>query len=270
MVLCVFPALAQEPSPPKTEPPAYVIPHKPAPCERASVECVRDGIFMDEIVTYKIRNIIYKIPAIYLSSWPSITQIGKIRDLDAEFGGTKIGDYGLSFQFWMPRVRPEEMKSAAFMIPDLMVKERKIRNQGIEPAPDEYPVSVDYAKFAPPDDDRFTLPEQMFKNESETYFYIHKKQADERVEPELNLKRVFWKQHWSNSLRFYNLPNSNIQITMTCSPDAPTDINPGCRSRVYFNNEQLSFYISFPKSKLLEWESIMTSVRDLMTNWRQK
>jgi hypothetical protein len=263
---------AQEPLPSKTEPPAYVIPHKQAPCEWDTNRCNRDGIFMDEIITYKIRDVIYKVPAIYLTGWISNTYVGKIIDIDAIFADRKNENFGVTFQFWMPRLRPEEIKtfSISFLIPNIMKKAREIRRGSKEPDPDEYPVLVEHAKFTAPDDPDILLPEQMFKNVSETYNYIHKKQADEQIEPELNLKRVFWRQHWDSSLRYYNLPNSNIQVTMTCSSNENPDINPLCKSYVYFNKEQLSFTVTFPKPKLFEWHSIVMSVHDLMVMWRQK
>ena len=261
-------SVSAQPSVPETgiASPLFIAPHKRAPCKWEGYNCVEDGIFMDEVLSFKIKGVFYKIPVIYWSTWASITQIGKLTDFDDSFAKNKIiRNYGINIQFWMPRVRPDEMKSDAFIIPDLMKKQRKILQQGIEPAPDEYPVEVLNAAFLQPNDPDITLPDQRYKNRAETL-----SGSKDRFEHVFGLHRVFWEKEWASSEQYHNLPDSNIQFLASCSSDKEPAINPLCQANVYFNQEQLSFLVRFPKSKLSEWHSIVTAIRDLMVSWRQK
>ena len=247
----------------------FIAPHKRAPCKWEGYNCVEDGVFMDEIIRYKVKGVLLNVPAIYMSHWPSITQVGRLNDLDKESIGKYPGYSDVSpalyISFWMPRVRPDEMKSDAFIIPDLMKKQRKILQQGIEPAPDEYPVEVLNAAFLQPNDPDITLPDQRYKNRAETL-----SGSKDRFEHVFGLHRVFWEKEWASSEQYHNLPDSNIQFLASCSSDKEPAINPLCQANVYFNQEQLSFLVRFPKSKLSEWPSIVTAIRDLIVSWRQK
>jgi hypothetical protein len=100
----------------------YVIPHKLSPCQWRPYECIGPGIYMDEPILLRVNEVLFKVPAIYFTSWHKPEDLGHI--IEDVRGATS----GIDFAFWMPTKRPEEIKTQPPMLLEALLK------QGAKPA----------------------------------------------------------------------------------------------------------------------------------------
>ena len=202
---------------------------------------------MDEILSIKVRDTLLKMPAIYLPGWPP-----------ADFAG-KVNVYPyLAIDFWMPSGRPEPVKVWSFLVLSDFVR------QGGKFAPGEFPVRVQMAQFVSPDDPDLILPEQRFRNLAAV-----DSGPGDVFEEKFGLEDFFLEKDRLNLRSLRNLPGSQPQILLRCGNRDRPAINEICDGFVYFNDDQLSFHVSFHLPQLPHWRESVLKARDLLLAWRQ-
>jgi hypothetical protein len=223
------------------------VPHKLAPCpwDGPTARCTGPAIYMDSIVRYLVKGVRYDIPAAYLTDWPKAEVLATIQANDR--GGLP------DFAFWMPSKRPELIKTG----PPMVLPE--LRRRGSTWGPDEYPVVVLRPRFVKSNDPDLILPEQQFRNASGALsgpgdVFIDKYGLQEFA---LEKDRV-------RSKSFRNAPGTRPQFLFHCYEG----LYSLCQGDVYFQSDELSFFVRFPMTHIQDWSEIVNAVRDLIFSWR--
>jgi hypothetical protein len=225
------------------------IPHKLSPCEWYYDRCIGPGIFMDEPITIKVKETLFKIPAIYFARWPKSDWVGRVVEL-------KTNPPSFDFTFWMPTKRPEEIKTdPPMVIPELL-------RLGAKPAPGEFPVTVLDVRFANPDDPDLILPERRLTN----IMRRAERSPSDTFERIFGLERFKLARDPTSFDHFHNLPGNEPQFLFRCAADAPY---PTCDGNVYFDVDKLSFYIRFPYQHIRNWSETVMAARELIYSWRR-
>ena len=202
---------------------------------------------MDEILSIKVRNTLFKVPAIYLPGWPPADFVGKVNDYPY-----------LAFDFWMPSGRPEPVKVWSILVlPDLV-------RQGGKFEPGEFPVSIQRARFIPADDPDIMTPDQQFKNLAAV-----DSGPGDVFEEKYDLQEFVLDKDRLNLRHLRNIPGNQPQVLLRCGDKDRPQIAQLCDGFVYFNDDQLSFYISFHLPQMPHWRQSVLKARDLFLGWRQ-
>lgn len=227
--------------------PGWTIPHEPAPCPFDAVwrRCVGPSISQDAIVRYRVNGILYEIPAIYHTRWPGAGEVATVQANDR--GGLP------DFAFWMPRRRPELIKT----LPPMLVIE--IGRQGGGWEPDEYPVTILQPRFISPENPGVTLPSQMLANERSVF-----PRSEETLAEEHGAERFSLHDDRFTLVQYRHRKFSNLEMVVACSVERP---NPTCDGHFYYLDIELYFYMRFPHGRISHWQEMADTVRDLILGW---
>lgn len=229
--------------------PGWSIPHQLAPCPYNAIAggCVGPSIYMDAIVRYRANGILYEIPAAYHTAWPTAKDVAECQSNNR--GGLP------DFAFWMPRRRPELIKTAPPMVWSA------IKAAGGSRGDDEYDVTVLSPRFVESDDPDIIHPDRAYANNKE----ISGGPGDLHV-IEFDADRFTFERGKSSSADYHSLPGDNTRFISRCGRDGE---RPLCSGYVYYRDISLYFFFRFPSGHMKDWRQIFDSVRDLTLGWRK-
>ena len=213
-----------------------------------------DGVLpLDEPVSIRINDVLFRVPAAYISPWPQ----QRVRNRVNEWKG-------LGIEFWMPDRRYLEISPLSNV--DYRPREPGRGNPGSA----AYIVRVLDLKPTKLDEPGYISPERGFRNltsiGSATIFSFSFQ--DERF----GLVR-FWQRDWPHPLPppfidYRHKNDTDPQALIRCTPPYLTPPNPSCSGTIHFAADDLAFFFSFPREELPHWHDIVLAVRDLYTSWK--
>jgi hypothetical protein len=210
-----------------------------------------DGVLpLDEPISIKVRDVLLRVPAAYISPWPHAAARNRINHSSS-----------LRFEFWMPDKRHLEispLSNADF---------RPLEPGRGEPGPNAYIVRVWDVRPTRLDEPGYVSPEQAFRNEiksrqppgSEYSFH----------EEEFGLVR-FWPVDAPNStfsVEYRHKEGTDPQVLLDCIVPDRWRVFPECSGRIHFVADDLAFFVVFPREQVSHWRSIVLAARELYKSW---
>jgi len=219
-------------------------------CPSAAAEEIRrladHGIPIDEPILIQIPGRLLRVPAGYLSHWPTNDMRNRINVRPS-----------VEFVFWMPTRR--HVESSPISLTSMRPR---------EPGRDEPPsdASLVYARnlrLLPPDKLGHRSPTWQFGN-------LSKNIGPLLFEEEFGLLR-FWQKDWPHSqpqafLNYRHIEGSDPQLQLRCTPPHR---NPDgiCDGEVYFVADNIIFRLVMLRDNLPRWRENVDAVRDLLNSW---
>jgi hypothetical protein len=207
------------------------------------------GIPFDELITFRVRNVLLRVPAGYV--WP----IPKMRNIVNE-------QESFGFSFWMPDKRYLKVS------PVSVIGGRPKEDGFSEPPSDAYVVTVGHLKPTVLSEPGYISPEKAFKNLTS----ISGRSSYSFKEEEFGLVR-FWRHDWPHPrpepfTNYRHLEGTDPLVQLQCTPPDQTPRFPGCSGTIHFVAEGFGFFISFSRDHVSEWRQIVFAVRDLFNSWK--
>lgn len=207
------------------------------------------GVAYDELITIKVRDTLFRVPAAYFQAWPPLDMVGRTHYRE-----------GLHFMFWVPELRPVLVKT----VPPLITP--RPREPGRQPAgADEFAVVVNFLQFVSLDDPDYVSPVKRFENharaaggggETDEFTRVHGLEAYRLARERL-------------PGRYYrHIPGTDPQVHLACHIQPERWPNPQCQGRFYFQADSLAFFSLFSQYELPRWREIALGVRELALRWR--
>jgi hypothetical protein len=208
------------------------------------------GVAFDQLILLKVDEVLFSVPAAYLTRWPTPDMIGRINP--------KNSANGLSLMFWHPSKRPVEVRTEPPLIsPQPMELGRP------PPAANELVVLVNDLRFLPTQGSDYISPDQRFPNLSRTY-----SGAEDSFQKRHNLQQFRLTKVPSDFESYRQLPGTQPQVLLRCRPLHDRLPNPTCNGYVHFDADKLGFWLLFSSRYLENWYEIASAVRDLAYAWR--
>jgi hypothetical protein len=201
------------------------------------------GVPLDEPLLVNVRGVLFRIPTGYV--WPPPDARGRVNNWPS-----------LSFAFWMPTRRYLEIDKVSY--PFFRPREPGRDRPGV----DEYVVDVRGLTHAV-NEPGYITPLQRYRNRVSI-----DGEAAYGFEQQFGLLR-FWSEKWPNAFtRYRHLTTTDPQIILDCSrPDEPGP-NPLCSGHVYFESDNLAFFVVFSRNDIARWRENVIAARDLALGWR--
>jgi hypothetical protein len=213
-----------------------------------------DGVLpFDEPVSVKVKNVLFRVPAAYISPWPHQEVRNRVNEWK-----------GLGIEFWMPDRRYLE-------ISPLSNAQFRPREPGrSEPDSNAYIVRAWSLQPTKLDEPGYISPERKFRNLTSIGSTTIASFSFED-EP-FGLVR-FWRRDWPHPLPppftdYRHREGSDPQALIQCTPPSRTPPNPSCSGNIHFASDDLAFFVFFPREELPHWHDIVLAVRDLYTSWK--
>ncbi len=214
------------------------------------------GIPLDAVVDIQVDGVVFSIPAIYLTTWPTPDYLGRVSVYLDRADIPK----GFDFAFWMPGRRPEEVKTE----PPMALA--GFEDLGVKLRPGEYPVVVLHARVTPPDAPGLLMPAKAVQNQKS----VESNEKDQTKEI-YDLTKVIYGRFPHPGLEFYSIGNEDLDIEFYCNDQSFEPVlDPLCQGNVYYWKEQVSFLIRFPEEHLADWRQVVDAAKDLIVDWRKK
>jgi hypothetical protein len=221
----------------------------PMPVQSQLESVAPTGVAYDELIAVKVRDTLFRVPAVYFQAWPTLDMVGRINDRP-----------GLHFMFWVPELRPVVVKT----VPPLITP--RPREPGRKPVgADEFAVVVNFLQFVAADDPDYISPAKRFENharasggggESDEFTRAHGLEAYRLARERL-------------PGRYYrHIPGTDPQIHLTCHAAPERWPNPQCRGDFYYQADSLAFVSLFSQYELPKWREIALGARELALRWR--
>lgn len=208
-----------------------------------------DGLPLDEPITFRLRDVLLRIPAGYIAPWPRL-----------EFRNRVIEAKQIRFNFWMPDRRYVEIDDLSIASPRPQERGRPL------PPADAYVVKMAFQLLGP-NEPAYVPPEKKFENATRNPGL-----SSYSFEERFGLLR-FWRHDWPHPrpepfTRYRHMDGSDPQVLLSCVPENVQLPNPGCTGDIYFEAERLALFLHIPRDQLPHWREIVSAARDLFNSWK--
>ncbi len=201
----------------------------------------------DAEVLVRTKSATFRLPAIYLGSWPTPTQL---KQPHLEWPA------GLGFVFWFPDLSGSTTKT----VPPLLHPRPKEPNRP-QPVDGEFRVSVSLLHFTDGrQEEALTVAKRIENVES----------LSAGREPTFDLgglECVRSRNPNAPTCVYVSDKDPDLMVIMRCIGE-PGTLNPLCVGNAHFRRDQFAFRFMFTAPQIARWREVATSVRTLALRWR--